>query len=94
MTSHAGGAHDRIRTGDLVLTKDTLYRLSYVGAYATRIIGAPPPAFKPAGRAAAEDSPGVRRRGRTTLQPEGGTTLEAALFILLAVVLVWILLKP
>ena len=26
-----GGAHDRIRTGDLVLTKDTLYRLSYVG---------------------------------------------------------------
>ncbi len=25
------GAHDRIRTGDLVLTKDTLYRLSYVG---------------------------------------------------------------
>jgi hypothetical protein len=25
------GAHDRIRTGDLVLTKDTLCRLSYVG---------------------------------------------------------------
>ena len=25
------GAHDRIRTGDLVLTKDTLYHLSYVG---------------------------------------------------------------
>ena len=25
------GAHDRIRTGDLVLTKDTLYLLSYVG---------------------------------------------------------------
>ncbi len=25
-----GGAHDRGRTGDLVLTKDVLYRLSYV----------------------------------------------------------------
>jgi hypothetical protein len=48
MTSHAGGAHDRIRTGDLVLTKDTLCRLSYVGAYATRIIGPPLPPFKPA----------------------------------------------
>jgi hypothetical protein len=28
---HRGtGAHDRDRTGDLVLTKDVLYRLSYV----------------------------------------------------------------
>ena len=27
----ASGAHDRDRTGDLVLTKDALYRLSYVG---------------------------------------------------------------
>ena len=27
----SAGAHDRIRTGDLVLTKDVLYRLSYVG---------------------------------------------------------------
>ena len=25
------GAHDRIRTGDLVLTKNVLYRLSYMG---------------------------------------------------------------
>ena len=25
------GAHDRTRTGDLVLTKDVLYHLSYVG---------------------------------------------------------------
>ena len=25
------GAHDRDRTGDLVLTKDVLYQLSYVG---------------------------------------------------------------
>src|SRR5512133_1579108 len=28
----SGGAHDQDRTGDLVLTKDALYRLSYVGA--------------------------------------------------------------
>ena len=27
----SAGAHDRNRTGDLVLTKDVLYRLSYVG---------------------------------------------------------------
>ncbi len=33
------GAHDRNRTGDLVLTKDVLYRLSYVG----RIKQSPPP---------------------------------------------------
>jgi hypothetical protein len=25
------GAHNRIRTGDLFLTKEVLYRLSYVG---------------------------------------------------------------
>ena len=25
------GAHDRDRTGDLILTKEALYRLSYVG---------------------------------------------------------------
>ena len=33
ITSHflETGAHDRNRTGDLVLTKDVLYRLSYVG---------------------------------------------------------------
>ena len=30
--SNADGAHDRNRTGDLVLTKDVLYRLSYMGA--------------------------------------------------------------
>ena len=29
------GAHDRNRTGDLVLTKDVLYRLSYVGKILT-----------------------------------------------------------
>ena len=27
---HVAGAHDRDRTGDLVLTKDVLYQLSYV----------------------------------------------------------------
>ena len=26
------GADDRIRTGDLILTKDALYRLSYISA--------------------------------------------------------------
>jgi hypothetical protein len=35
------GAHDRNRTGDLVLTKDVLYRLSYVSASSTR--PKPPP---------------------------------------------------
>jgi stress response protein YsnF len=29
------GAHDRTRTGDLVLTKDVLYQLSYVGVPVT-----------------------------------------------------------
>jgi hypothetical protein len=29
-----GGAHARIRTGDLFLTKEMLYRLSYVGGAA------------------------------------------------------------
>jgi hypothetical protein len=29
--SRLSGAHDQIRTGDLVLTKDALCRLSYVG---------------------------------------------------------------
>ena len=31
------GAHDRNRTGDLVLTKDVLYRLSYVGTLQNRL---------------------------------------------------------
>src|SRR5262245_15187117 len=31
--SCAGGAHDRNRTGDLLLTMEMLYRLSYVGAH-------------------------------------------------------------
>ena len=28
---YINGAHDQDRTGDLILTKDVLYRLSYVG---------------------------------------------------------------
>ena len=31
-----GGAHARIRTGDLFLTKEMLYRLSYVGGACAR----------------------------------------------------------
>ena len=30
-STHHPRAHDRIRTGDLFLTKEVLYRLSYVG---------------------------------------------------------------
>ena len=38
-----GGAHDRNRTGDLVLTKDVLYRLSYVGRHTLeRVVGIEP----------------------------------------------------
>ena len=33
------GAHDRGRTGDLVLTKDTLCRLSYVGTSNSVVVG-------------------------------------------------------
>lgn len=33
------GAHARIRTGDLLLTKEMLYRLSYVGAARSDSIG-------------------------------------------------------
>ena len=29
--THYAGAHNRIRTGDLFLTKEVLYRLSYMG---------------------------------------------------------------
>ena len=37
------GAHDRNRTGDLVLTKDVLYRLSYVGRHTLeRVVGIEP----------------------------------------------------
>ena len=36
------GAHDRIRTGDLFLTKEVLYRLSYVGKRETGIEPATP----------------------------------------------------
>ena len=30
------GADDQIRTGDLILTKDALYRLSYISAFLER----------------------------------------------------------
>ena len=37
------GAHDRNRTDDLVLTKDVLYRLSYVGRHTLeRVVGIEP----------------------------------------------------
>ena len=37
------GAHDRIRTGDFFLTKEVLYRLSYVGNHAKSYsLGLPP----------------------------------------------------
>ena len=38
------GAHDRNRTGDLVLTKDVLYQLSYVGhiPHLERVMGIEP----------------------------------------------------
>ena len=35
-------AHDRIRTGDLFLTKEVLYRLSYVGTSHERETGFEP----------------------------------------------------
>ena len=35
------GAHARIRTGDLLLTKEMLYRLSYVGGAVQAILSAP-----------------------------------------------------
>jgi hypothetical protein len=34
------GAHARIRTGDLLLTKEMLYRLSYVGGAVQPILSA------------------------------------------------------
>jgi hypothetical protein len=36
------GAHNRIRTGDLFLTKEVLCRLSYVGLYLERVMGIEP----------------------------------------------------
>ena len=35
-TALTSGAHNQNRTGDLFLTKEVLYRLSYVGPLATR----------------------------------------------------------
>jgi hypothetical protein len=36
------GAHNRIRTGDLFLTKEVLYRLSYMGLELERVMGIEP----------------------------------------------------
>ena len=41
-TRRSTGAHDRNRTGDLVLTKDVLYRLSYVSRNLERVVGIEP----------------------------------------------------
>ena len=41
-TSTKIGAHNRNRTGDLFLTKEVLYRLSYVGANLERVMGIEP----------------------------------------------------
>jgi hypothetical protein len=40
------GAHDQDRTGDLILTKDVLYRLSYVGWLPLRKRRLPPPPIR------------------------------------------------
>jgi hypothetical protein len=43
LSKNLAGAHDRNRTGDLVLTKDVLYRLSYVGGQPLeRVMGIEP----------------------------------------------------
>jgi hypothetical protein len=36
------GAHNRTRTGDLFLTKEVLYRLSYMGGRLERVMGIEP----------------------------------------------------
>jgi hypothetical protein len=40
--TNVGRAHDRDRTGDLFLTKEVLYRLSYVGTEVERETGLEP----------------------------------------------------
>ena len=42
-TPYINGAHDQDRTGDLILTKDVLYRLSYVGQLLLSSKRRPPP---------------------------------------------------
>ncbi len=60
-TSHAeDGAHARIRTGDLFLTKEMLYRLSYVGGASDRFYP-----LDPGGQLmAARDARTLERRSR------------------------------
>src|SRR5690348_6649968 len=60
------GAHARIRTGDLLLTKEMLYRLSYVGAGAAQKI------LKPARAPSRRGGTEVRwteRSTRTSIRP-------------------------
>jgi len=83
------GAHDRIRTGDLVLTKDTLYRLSYVGA-----VGAHYNTRKISISKACAGVGGVRtqlREGKTPRSLCGGGISVDWLFWLLAAVVLWLL---
>jgi hypothetical protein len=42
----SNGAHDQDRTGDLILTKDVLYRLSYVGWFPVASAVFPPPPIR------------------------------------------------
>ncbi len=44
------GAHDQDRTGDLILTKDVLYRLSYVGWFSVGKRRFPPSPIRIHGR--------------------------------------------
>src|SRR5438132_5824791 len=68
------GAHARIRTGDLFLTKEMLYRLSYVGARvpsakASQIVASAPtaPRVTPGGRLKRRRSdPSSRNRPTST----------------------------
>src|SRR6185503_21106660 len=57
-SSRRYGAHDQNRTGDLVLTKDALCRLSYVGAVTSRVLRTT--ASSAAALSGASD--GIRRR--------------------------------
>ena len=61
------GAHDRNRTGDLVLTKDVLYRLSYVGKilYTRRSTNALHRSTKPEHRTESSTQAGAGSGNRT-----------------------------
>ncbi len=75
------GAHDRTRTGDLVLTKDALCLLSYVGSEAGSIIPAGPGASKV--RPLAGRPSGCQNRARETAEATMGDVLLWLLIALL-----------